>query len=124
MDTREYEERLRLNREYYEREIKSLDDKVTNLEFKNQQLHYAFKGILGEKLTVRIELSPSITPSLSDHVFAQAISRNAMEMAYAEIEKRLGCRYALQIRNAKLTEHIHRLERQVGIPLTERWMAE
>lgn len=117
-------EQIRIIRGLYEGKLKNLNKEIDELKFKNQQLHYAFKGILGEKLTVHIELSPVILENLSEYKLAQKISSNAMEMAYAEIEKRLGDRYALQKQNMKLLEHINRLERQFGIPSLESWMVE
>jgi hypothetical protein len=76
-------------------ELRDKDKKIAVLKEQVKKGEYVLKGVCGERLSIRVEVSPQVLASTSDMRTVRAISERAAEQLGVIVEKRLGDRYEL-----------------------------
>jgi hypothetical protein len=91
-------------------ELRDKDSEIAVLKKRVKKGEYALKGVCGERLSIRVEVSPQVLASTSDMRTVRAISERAAEQLGALVEKRLGDRYELVEGYNAACEYIYYLQ--------------
>ena len=115
--------------------IDSLYKKIDNIQNEHARVvkahkeeikkhEYAFKGICGEKLSIRNEISPTLfdQASINNRDLIDIMNRNSAKAIAHEVEKKLGDRYELEKKYSEALQYIFYLQNHAaacGIHFTD-----